>query len=71
MPEECNKGNHSVYDIKYHIIWVTKYRYKVLGGNISKRLRELIRKGCEARNITIVHENQEVSGSNEIFKIDE
>jgi len=54
MPEEYNKGSHSVYDIKYHIIWVTKYRYKVLGGNISKRLRELIRQGCEARNITIV-----------------
>ena len=33
---------------------VTKYRYKVLGGNISKRLRELIRQGCEARNISIV-----------------
>ena len=34
--------------------WVTKYRYKVLGGEVSKRLRELIRQGCEARNITIV-----------------
>ena len=54
MPEEYNKGSHSVYDIEYHLIWVTKYRYKVLGGNISKRLRELIRQGCEARNITIV-----------------
>ena len=23
------KGSHTVHDIKYHIIWVTKYRYKV------------------------------------------
>lgn len=54
MPNEYSKGSHTVYDIKYHIIWVTKYRYKVLGGNLSIRLRELIRQGCEARGITIV-----------------
>ena len=54
MPADYNKSSHAVYDIKYHIIWVTKYRYKVLGGEIAIRLRELIRQGCEARNITIV-----------------
>ena len=54
MPAEYSKSSDSVYDIKYHIIWVTKYRYNVLGGNMSKRLRELIRQGCEARGITIV-----------------
>ncbi|MBU3128731.1 IS200/IS605 family transposase [Clostridium tagluense] len=51
---EYNKGSHTIYDIKYHIIWVTKYRYKVLNKNIAVRLRELIRQGCEARGITIV-----------------
>ena len=51
---EYNKGSHTVYDIKYHVIWVTKYRYKVLYKPIASRLRELIRQGCEARNITIV-----------------
>ena len=55
--EEYNKSSHSVYDIKYHIIWTTKYRYKVLGGNKSIRLQELIRQGCEARNITIIKGN--------------
>ena len=57
MPEEYNKSSHAVYDIKYHIIWVTKYRYKVLGGTLSKRLRELIRQGCLARNMTIISGN--------------
>ncbi|MBW6411962.1 IS200/IS605 family transposase [Clostridium weizhouense] len=52
--EEYNKRSHTVYDIKYHVIWVTKYRYKVLNKHISSRLRELIRQGCEARQITIV-----------------
>lgn len=27
---DYSKGSHTVHDIKYHIIWVTKYRYKVL-----------------------------------------
>ena len=47
-------GSHTVYDIQYHIVWTTKYRYKVLQGKIAERLRELLRQGCEARKITIV-----------------
>jgi putative transposase len=51
---DYTKKSHAVYDIKYHVIWVIKYRYKVLSKNISMRLRELIRQGCESRNIKIV-----------------
>lgn len=47
-------GSHTVYDIEYHVVWATKYRYKVLQGRVGERLRELIRQGCEARNIKIV-----------------
>ena len=52
--EEYNKGSHAVYDIKYHVIGVIKYRYKVLNKQIASRLRELIRQGCEVRQITII-----------------
>ena len=51
---DYHTSSHAVYNIEYHIIWVTKYRYKILGGAISHRLRELIRQGCRARGITIV-----------------
>lgn len=47
-------GSHTVYDIQYHVVWTTKYRYKILQGKIAVRLRELIRQGCEARAIKIV-----------------
>ena len=57
MPQEYEKSSHVVYNINYHIVWTTKYRYKVLRGTISKRLQELIRQGCEARNITIISGN--------------
>ena len=57
MSENYAKSGHTIHEIKYHIIWVTKYRYKVLGGAMSMRLRELIRQGCEARNIAIISGN--------------
>jgi len=44
---------HAVYDIKYHVIWVTKYRYKVMRGRVAERARELIRQICQAREVVI------------------
>ena len=51
---EYRKGKHTIYDIKYHVVWVTKYRKKILTKAIGERLRELIRQGCESMGITIV-----------------
>ena len=51
---EYRRGAHTVYDIKYHFVWVTKYRYKVLRGEIAERARDIIRQVCMAREITIL-----------------
>jgi putative transposase len=51
---EYTRGSHTVHDIKYHIVWITKYRYKILTEKIAERLRELLIPGCESRGITIV-----------------
>ena len=51
------KGSHIQYDIQYHIVWTTKYRYEVLNGKIAQRLRVLIIQGCAARGITIIRGN--------------
>jgi len=45
---------HATYDLKYHVIWITKYRYKVLKGRIAERARDLIRQTCDARQVEIV-----------------
>jgi putative transposase len=50
---EYRKGFHTVYDLKYHIVWITKYRKAVLRGEIGVRLRELIRQTCEAQEVYI------------------
>ena len=47
-------GSHTVYQIEYHFVWVTKYRYKVLTGEVASRVRELVRETCEAFEIRIV-----------------
>lgn len=47
-------GSHTQYDIEYHIVWTTKYRYRVIEGKVAERLRELLRQGCEAKGITII-----------------
>ena len=52
--KEYRKSSHAVYDIKYHVIWTTKYRYQVLRGAIAQRAKDLIIQGCQARDITIV-----------------
>jgi len=51
---EYKKGSHTVYSIEYHVVWTTKYRYKVLQGKIAERVREILRQTCEANNITII-----------------
>lgn len=51
-------GSHTVYDIKYHFVWITKYRYKILKGNVAFRLRELLKQGCEAYGIKIIRSSR-------------
>src|ERR1700730_2897075 len=36
-------GCHTVFHHRYHIVWVTKYRYKVLEGTLRERIRTIIR----------------------------
>jgi len=48
------KTSHSVYDLKYHFVWITKYRKPVLFGNVGTRLRDLIREICKTMDIEII-----------------
>jgi putative transposase len=48
------KTAHSIYDLKYHVVWITKYRKPVLHGQIAMRLRELIRQTCKTLDVYII-----------------
>ena len=52
--ENYRKTSHSVYDLKYHLVWITKYRKPVIFGDVAIRLRELIREICKSLDIEII-----------------
>jgi putative transposase len=35
--------NHTMRDCKYHLVWIPKYRKKVIYGNLRKYFGEIIR----------------------------
>lgn len=49
-----DSGAHTRYYHRYHIVWSTKYRYKVLGGDVGRRIRDIIRQVCNEMGVTIV-----------------
>ena len=51
---EYRHGAHSLYDLKYHLVFCTKYRYRILTGEVAQRTRELIREICAANYVDIV-----------------
>lgn len=40
-------------ELKYHIVWCTKYRRKVLTENIQKSLKGFIKEVCEKNNYSL------------------
>jgi putative transposase len=51
--KDYKRGSHTVCDCKYHIVWITKYRYPVLGGDIGLRCRELLREIARSQEMII------------------
>ena len=47
-------GHHTVTRLTVHIVWVTKYRYHVLKGDIQVRCRELLMQICDAEDVRIL-----------------
>lgn len=52
--EHYRKSSHTVYDLKYHVVWITKYRKPVLRSDVSERVRDLIREICKANDVEII-----------------
>lgn len=47
-------NNNIVYSCKYHVVWCSKYRRKVLTCSIETRLKELIQETCSTMNVEII-----------------
>ena len=47
-------GSHTVFQIHMHVVWTTKYRKKILVGEVGKRTRGLIREICRENDVEII-----------------
>lgn len=51
---EYRHGGHTLTNLSVHIVWCTKYRYKVLSGDIQYRCRDLLRQVCDSEDVKIL-----------------
>jgi len=51
---EYRRGTHSVFRLHVHVVWCTKYRKAVLGGEVGQRLRELAKQMCSDMGVEIL-----------------
>ena len=47
-------GAHTKHDLKVHLVWIPKYRKKVLTGEVALRVRDVIRQIAMEHEITIL-----------------
>lgn len=52
--QNYRKTSHTTYDCKYHIVWITKYRKRVLEGLLAERVRDLLRQICKENEVEII-----------------
>ncbi|MEM7618833.1 MAG: IS200/IS605 family transposase [Pseudomonadota bacterium] len=45
---------HTTYHNRYHLVWITKYRYKVLTQEMLYRIREITRQICSQMGVSIL-----------------
>jgi len=41
------RTSHAVYDLKYHVVWIPKYRKMILKGDLAKRLKMIFQEIAE------------------------
>lgn len=48
-------GAHTKHRLRYHLVWIPKYRKRVLHGEVARRIRTLLYEACEV-NQWYIHE---------------
>lgn len=52
---QYSTGKHCVFYHRYHLVWSTKYRFKVLQGDIQLRVRDICRQVYAQNGVDIIH----------------
>ena len=46
--------SHTVWDCKYHIVWVPKKRRKIIYGKLRQELRTILKRLCQYKTVEVV-----------------
>ena len=52
--KQLQRLNHIVWECRYHVVWIPKYRKKILYGNLRQELVNLFRELVDRRGCTIL-----------------
>lgn len=53
--KQYSRGSHTTYHHRFHIVWITKYRYKVLHGALQRRVLDIVAQVAEEFGVHIVN----------------
>ena len=57
--EEFKSNRHSIYNLKYHLVVITKYRHKCINKEILNDVNEIFKNLIEGKNGTVIEFNGE------------
>ena len=51
------KTSHALWHLKYHLIWTTKYRFRILKGPVKAEVDRCLRQFCDRLKIEVIELN--------------
>lgn len=67
--EDFKSNRHSIYNLKYHLVVVTKYRHKCITEEMLNDLKEIFKKNIEKNNGSLIEFNGEKDHVHLLFEI--
>ena len=61
--------SHVVYQCTYHVVWVPKYRYRILTGAVAELMDRDIRLLCEWKDVEVLELNIQADHVHAVFSI--
>jgi len=60
MTSKAHKGSHSIYSIYLHLVFVTKYRRKIINAEMLQRMAEIFQRVCAKNGSKVLEIDGEV-----------
>lgn len=60
MTSKPRKGSHSIYSIHLHLVFVTKYRRKIINAEMLQRMVEIFQRVCAKNSSKVLEINGEM-----------